>query len=116
MKAAPGDTRGRLLLAGCCYSIVITVELSTGVSQVAEQQPMRAWVNGDHLVVEHHFGDKYPVQLELLNEAGQLHQQMRVVGPPGRLTVPATGLASGIWCVRVGNDQVRKTLPVVVVR
>jgi PKD repeat protein len=118
--AAPGTYTVILTVDdGSCTStttLEITVELSTGLAQASEQLSMRAWLNGDHLVVEHQFGDKYPVQLELLNEAGQVHQQMRVAGPAGRMTVPADDLASGIWYVRVSNAEVIKTLPVVIVR
>lgn len=103
---------------GACTSSTsfeITVELSTGVTEATENT-MNAWLNGDHLVVEHGFADQYPLQLEVLNEAGQLHERFRVAGPAGRMTIRATDLPSGIWYLRVTNDLVRKTIPVVVVR
>ena len=96
-------------------TITITVETSTGIEE-ASTVSMTAWMNGDDLVVEHGFADKYPVQLDVLNEAGQVFIQHKVAGPAGRFTIPASELASGIWYVRVSNDQVRKTIPVVIVR
>jgi hypothetical protein len=103
---------------GPCAStstITITVELSTGLAEAA-QVPMRAWLSGDQLVVEHGFSDRLPLLLEVLSEGGQLWKQLRVAGQAGRMTVPAGDLASGIWYVRVSNSAQSRTLPVVVVR
>ncbi len=103
---------------GTCSSstvIEMNVEVSTGVSEMS-QGSMSAWLNGDNLVVEHGFADQYPLLLEVMNEAGQLHQQYRVAGPAGRLTIPAAELSSGIWYLRVSNQELRRTIPVVVVR
>ena len=96
-------------------TVVITVEVNTGVAEVNADK-IAAWMNGDNLVVEHGFTDKYPLQLDVLNEAGQVYLQRRVAGPAGRLTIPATDLSSGVWYVRVTNDEVRRTIPVVIVR
>ncbi len=118
--AAPGSYDVVLTASnGFCTStgtITITVELSTGVADAASSPTMRAWLNGDHLVVEHGFSDLLPLQLELLNEAGQLFRQLKVAGPAGRLTIPAGDLASGIWYIQVSNNEARRTIPVVIVR
>ncbi|HRH38197.1 MAG TPA: PKD domain-containing protein, partial [Flavobacteriales bacterium] len=106
------------VMNGACSSsitIEITVEVNTGVAEQTTDK-VAAWLNGDNIVVEHGFGQKYPLQLDLVNEAGQIHQQMRVAGPPGRMSIPASDLASGIWYIRVSNDEVRRTIPVVIVR
>lgn len=103
---------------GTCSStatVEMTVEVNTSVAEAA-QGSIAAWLNGDNLVVEHGFADQYPLVLEVMNEAGQLFQQYRVAGPAGRLTIPATELSSGIWYLRVSNNEVRRTIPVVVVR
>lgn len=96
-------------------TIVITVELSTGIGETAVANAS-AWLNGDHLVVEHGLSDLLPVTVEIMNEAGQLFRQLKVAGPTGRLTIPATDLSNGIWYVRVSNTETRRTIPVVVVR
>ncbi|MBK9174837.1 MAG: PKD domain-containing protein [Flavobacteriales bacterium] len=104
---------------GSCTSsstVTITVELSTGLAEATPTTPMSAWMQGDHLVVEHGFTDGLPVQLEVINEAGQVWKQLRVAGQAGRMTIPAGDLASGIWYVRVSNSGASRTMPVVVVR
>jgi PKD repeat protein len=118
--ALPGSYQVTLTVTeGACSgttTLSIVVETATAVADAKPAQHMRAWMNGDQLVVEHGFADQYPLQLEVLNEAGQVWKQMRVAGPAGKLHVPADDLVSGVWLVRVSNDQMRKSIPVVVVR
>lgn len=118
--AAPGIYTVVLTTSnGYCTStstVTVTVELSTGLAEATPSTSVRGWLSGDHLVIEHGFSDALPLTLELINEAGQVWKQQRVAGQVGRMTVPATDLASGIWYVRVSTAEESRTVPVVVVR
>jgi subtilisin-like proprotein convertase family protein len=119
--AAPGTYAVTLTVSnGTCSStavVNVTVELSTGISGAdSAADRLSAWFDGDRIVVEHGFTDAYPLQLEVINEAGQTWMQHRVAGPAGRMTLPGNDLASGVWFIRVSSDEVRRTIPLVIVR
>jgi PKD repeat protein len=102
---------------GDCMDVTtfdVSVELSTSVSSVSSSQPVKAWVNGEQFVVEHSFAG--PVNVELLDATGHLHLQRTAGSGAGRILLPASGLSTGIWFVRVISAGEQHTLRVPLVR
>jgi hypothetical protein len=102
---------------GDCMDVTtfdVSVELSTSVSSVSSSQPVKAWVNGEQFVVEHSFAG--PVNVELLDATGHLHLQRMAGSGAGRILLPASGLSTGIWFVRVISAGEQHTLRVPLLR
>lgn len=101
---------------GLCADAVtadITVELSTGAAEAAVRAH-RAWATPQGIVVEHAFGGKAAVQVELLDATGRLAFARRATAE--RMVLPADGLASGLWFVRLTSGDSRHTLRVPLTR
>lgn len=113
----PGTYTVRLIVDdGTCAdttSMQLTVETTTSI--VTEVGPsLNAWVSGDRIVVDHSFDSGDPVFVHILSTSGQLVQEHRFAGRPGRITLPTDQLLEGIWLVRVshGNRMRNFALPV----
>jgi hypothetical protein len=91
----------------------VQVETSTGVTQV-EDTHASAWIQADHIIVDHRFGNGAPVTIDLLNSAGQMLSSRTVAGGSGRVELSTEGVAAGLLFVRVTNMDARLTfaLPV----
>lgn len=97
-------------------SLEITVELATGVSTSNMAGTVNAWATPGHIVIEHGFNNNSPLRIELLDATGRLHVQRQVAATPGLVLLPSEGLATGIWFVRVTNEDTQRTVRVPVVR
>ncbi len=97
-------------------SMEITVELATGVSTSNMAGTVNAWATPGHIVIEHGFNNNSPLRIELLDATGRLHVQRQVAATPGLVLLPSEGLATGIWFVRVTNEDTQRTVRVPVVR
>jgi PKD repeat protein len=102
---------------GSCTSITtveVEVELSTGVSG-GDAVDLRAWCMNNFLVVEHGFPVGSRLHVDVLDATGQLVIQRSTAEGPGRILLPASGLASGVYFIRVSHGETRHTLRVPVV-
>lgn len=100
---------------GECTSVAtwdIVVELSTGVP-VTPAAAHNAWATPQGIVVEHAFGAKASVLLELLDATGRIAITRRAAAD--RLVIPTEGLAAGVWFVRLrhGEEQVTMRVPLI---
>ncbi|MEO8589466.1 MAG: PKD domain-containing protein, partial [Flavobacteriales bacterium] len=96
-------------------TVVITVETNTGIT-TSVGPSLNAWVSGDVFVVEHTMDNGRPVNIEVMNAAGQVVMQERMAGTPGRITLPTEGLATGIWFLRVTTSTQQRTFSLPVAR
>jgi PKD repeat protein len=104
--------------AGSCFAVhseEITVLLGTSVTERPAFRP-NAWAQGEQIVVEHAYTHGGPVVIEVLDATGRLHVQRTVAGTPGRYQVPATGLSTGIWFVRMSSGEEQRSFRVPLVR
>ncbi len=109
--ALPGTYTVMLtVFAGECshsWSMDIVVELSTGLTDLAATE-MNAWAADGSLFLEHAL-EGGTLQVEVLDVAGRLHRQWRMAAAPGRITLPADGLSTGIWMLRVTHGDMQHT-------
>ncbi|MCB9178479.1 MAG: PKD domain-containing protein [Flavobacteriales bacterium] len=117
--AAPGTYTVALTVTdGDCsdtWTADVMVETSTGI-QSNTPAGTNAWFANDKFVVEHAFNNGQPVTIEVMDATGRLHLSRQVVGTPARVNVPAEGLSTGIWFVRVSNAGTSRTMRVPLVR
>ncbi|HPF90025.1 MAG TPA: PKD domain-containing protein, partial [Flavobacteriales bacterium] len=117
--AAPGTYTVTLTVPdGDCsdtWTADVMVETSTGI-QSNTPAGTNAWFANDKFVVEHAFNNGQPVTIEVMDATGRLHLSRQVVGTPARVNVPAEGLSTGIWFVRVSNAGTSRTMRVPLVR
>ncbi|MCB0767304.1 MAG: PKD domain-containing protein [Flavobacteriales bacterium] len=117
--AAPGTyTVTMTVTDGDCsdtWTAEVMVETSTGI-QSNTPAGTNAWFANDKFVVEHAFNNGQPVTIEVLDATGRLHLSRQVAGTPARVNVPAEGLSTGIWFVRVSNAGTSRTMRVPLVR
>lgn len=102
---------------GLCMAsstIDITVELSTGISG-QDRNVLRAWQMHDQLVVELGLEVDGRAVVDVLDATGQLIMQRTAAASTDRILLPANGLASGVYFIRVtaGRDQRTLRVPVV---
>jgi hypothetical protein len=92
----------------------ITVELSTSIGG-QDDQVFRAWQMHDQLVVELGLNEDVRAVLDVLDATGQLIIQHTAAARTERIFLPAHGLASGVYFIRVtaGRDQRSIRVPVV---
>ncbi|MCC6938694.1 MAG: PKD domain-containing protein [Flavobacteriales bacterium] len=100
---------------GTCIASVshdITVEVSTSVASIAATSN-RAWATPQGIVLEHVYPANEQVQLELLDATGRVFVQRRLSS--SRTTIPADGLSTGIWFVRLthGTDHAIMRVPLI---
>ncbi len=95
------------------WSVDVTVQVSTGVAQ-STSPVTNVWSDGAHFVVDHGFEGNLAV--EVLDATGRLHVQKSIAAAPGRILLPASGLVSGIWFVRLTHQQQQKTFRVPLLR
>lgn len=101
---------------GLCMAsntIDITVELSTGISG-QDRNVFRAWQMHDQVVVELGLEGDGRAVVDVLDATGQLIMQRTAAASTERIFLPADGLASGIYFIRVtaGRDQRTLRVPV----
>jgi len=97
------------------WTAEVMVETSTGI-QTNAPVGTNAWFANDKFVVEHAFNNGQPVTIEVMDATGRLHLSRQVAGTPARVNVPAEGLSTGIWFVRVSNAGTSRTMRVPLVR
>lgn len=97
------------------WTAEVMVETSTGI-QTNAPVGTNAWFDNDKFVVEHAFNNGQPVTIEVMDATGRLHLSRQVAGTPARVNVPAEGLSTGIWFVRVSNAGTSRTMRVPLVR
>ncbi len=95
------------------HSQEISVQTSTAINDRNSLQPANAWVQGDHMIVEHNFTHGEELLIDVLDATGKLFFQKRYVGTPGRIMIPLNTISSGVWFVRIsnGNDQQTFKIP-----
>jgi len=91
----------------------IIIELSTSITEVAPMQH-RAWATPQGIVVEHAFQSNDAVNVDLLDATGRLVIARRMSAQ--RMVLPAEGLSSGLWFVRLSNGSSQATLRVPLTR
>jgi len=118
--ATPGTYTVTLVVDnGSCTSTwtgQVIVETSTSISGTSAITGVNAWFANDKFVVEHGYNNGQPVTIEVLDATGRLHNTRQVAGTPARVNVPADGLSTGIWFIRIQNDGNTRTVRVPVVR
>jgi PKD repeat protein/subtilisin-like proprotein convertase family protein len=92
----------------------IAVELSTGITEVPTNT-VRAWVANGGFVIEHNYDRGY-LTVEVLDASGRLVSTNTYAAAPGQVLLPGTGLAPGIWTLRLTNDQEQRTIRVPLMR
>jgi PKD repeat protein len=98
------------------WTDVVVVETSTSISAAVAPIALNAWFANDRFVVEHGFDNGKPVSIEVMDATGRLHISKQAAGSPARVNIPASQLSTGIWFVRVTNDQSQRTLRIPLVR
>ncbi len=104
---------------GTCDASVsqdINVQITTSVTATPAAFVMNAWSAGDQLIVEHGFDNGKPVLVDVLDAIGRVHMQKQFVGTPGRVSLTANTLSTGIWFVRITSGKVQHTFRVPVIR
>lgn len=104
---------------GICEASVsqdINVQLSTSVTATPASLVLNVWSAADQLVVEYSFDHGHAVLVDVLDATGRLHIQKQFVGTPGRVSIPAASLGTGVWFVRVTSGKVQQTFRVPVLR
>ncbi|HRF81023.1 MAG TPA: PKD domain-containing protein, partial [Flavobacteriales bacterium] len=118
--ATPGTYTVTLVVDnGSCTSTwtgQVIVETSTSISGNSAITGVNAWFANDKFVVEHGYNNGQPVTIEVLDATGRLHHTRQAAGTPARVNVPADGLSTGIWFIRIQNDGNTRTVRVPVVR
>ncbi|MBL7952236.1 MAG: lamin tail domain-containing protein [Flavobacteriales bacterium] len=98
------------------WTTSVVVEMSTGIAPVNSATALNAWYANDKFVVEHGFNNGEAVVVEVLDATGRLHLTRKAAGVPARITLPADGLSTGVWFVRVSNAGSQRTVRVPLVR
>jgi len=104
--------------AGCSdsFSLDVDVQTSTGISDGGKVPALHVWTDGQRFLVDLPFTDGRNVAIEVLDATGRLHIQRQVPGFPGRTAIPAEGLSTGVWFVRVQSGDEQKTFRVPLLR
>jgi len=97
------------------WTMEMQVETSTSILD-NEHLVTNAWYGNDKFVVEHTINNGMPVTIEVMDATGRLHIRRQVAGTPARVSIPAEGLSTGVWFVRVGNTSTTRTVRVPLVR
>ena len=92
----------------------IAVELSTGITEVPTNT-VRAWVANGGFVIEHDY-EQGSLTIEVLDASGRLVSTNTHAAAPGQILLPGTGLAPGIWTLRLTNDHEQRTIRVPLMR
>ncbi|MCB0770998.1 MAG: PKD domain-containing protein [Flavobacteriales bacterium] len=98
------------------WTDVVVVETSTSIATVTAAVALNAWYANDRFVVEHGFDNGKPVTIEVMDATGRLHITRQATGSPARVSIPTAQLTTGIWFLRVTNDQYQRTMRVPLVR
>lgn len=98
------------------WTAQVVVETSTSISSTTAMDALNAWFANDKFVVEHSISNGLPVTIDVLDATGRLHMARQVAGSPARVSLPAEGLSTGIWFVRIQNNNSTRTMRVPVVR
>jgi hypothetical protein len=98
------------------WTDVVVVETSTSIGTATQVVTLNAWYANDRFVVEHGFDNGKPVLIEVMDATGRLHITKQAAGSPARVNIPTAQLSTGIWFVRVTNDQSQRTMRVPLVR
>jgi hypothetical protein len=98
------------------WTAEVVVETNTGISTPSDATTLNAWYANDKFVVEHTFNNGQPVVIEVLDATGRLHITRKAAGVPARITIPADGLATGVWFLRLSNSGAQRTMRVPLVR
>ncbi len=93
----------------------VVVGASTGIGTHAAEA-VQVWHDGGHFVVEHGLDHGGTLTIEVLDATGRLHATAGTVARPGRVLVPAQGLAAGVWFVRISDADRQHTVRVPVLR
>ncbi|MCW5897723.1 MAG: PKD domain-containing protein [Flavobacteriales bacterium] len=96
------------------WSMDIVVELGTGLSD-SMLPGVNAWGAEGLFFVEHGF-EGGTLYVEVLDAAGKLHRQWNLGAAPGRVTLPADGLSTGIWLLRVTHGHQTRTFRIPLMR
>ncbi len=98
------------------WTTSVVVEMSTSIAPVSATSTLNAWFANDKFVVEHSFSNGEAVVVDVLDATGRLHLTRKAAGVPARINLPADGLATGVWFVRVSNAGTQRTMRVPLVR
>lgn len=98
------------------WTTQVMVEAPTSIANANAANALSAWFANDKFVVEHGFSNGQPVTIDVLDATGRLHATHQFAGTPARVSVPADGLSTGIWFIRIQNDGSTRTVRVPVVR
>lgn len=104
--------------AGCTvvHSVDVNVQLGTSINDAIPFRPNNAWLQNEHIIVEHNFDHGEMVLIEVLDATGKLHMERQFAGTPGRILLPAQTLRDGIWFVRIVSGSERQTFKIPLVR
>jgi hypothetical protein len=97
-------------------SQTITVETTTVIATATPITDLHAWLANEQFIIDHPFNNGLPVVVEVLDAAGHLVRRHQAPGYPGRILLPADGLASGIWLLRISNAEEQHILRIPVLR
>lgn len=102
-------------LCSSTASMDVTVELSTGITNT-ENTATHVWANRDWIFVDHNYQGSEPLFIEVLDATGRLQAQRKVAASPGRVTLPADEMSTGVWFVRLTQGDTQKTFRVPLIR
>ncbi len=92
-------------ISGDCSDVTsqqILVGSAVGIEEIAGQN-VQVWFDGSNLVIAHDLTGE--LSIELIDATGRLHDQHTFKAAPARIQLPASDLGSGVWFVRVINND-----------
>ncbi|MBK6830853.1 MAG: T9SS type A sorting domain-containing protein [Flavobacteriales bacterium] len=66
--------------------------------------------------MDHNYQGVEPLLIEVLDATGRLQAQRKVAAFPGRVTLPAEQLSTGVWFVRLTQGDAQETFRVPLIR
>lgn len=93
----------------------VAVSMSTGIATHTAQS-LNVWHNGGQFVVDHGYDHAGQLLIDVLDATGRLHATVNAAARPGRVLIPAEGLNSGIWFVRITSAGEQRTVRVPLTR
>lgn len=98
------------------YSTDVVVEFGSAVSDQDISSIVSAWANAGSIIVQHSYSGQGMVQVQVLDATGKMHLEVLHPAVPGRISIPADELTSGIWFVRVVHDEEENTFRIPLMR
>lgn len=94
-------------------SMSVTVEVNTGIANAERMANVHVFATPEAIIIEQLPG---AVHVDVFDAVGRAVITRDGTATGGRITLPAHGLHTGVWFVRVKNDDIERTFRVPLVR